>query len=300
MRKSKVLHSAFRLLPSSMRYVEFTAADGHVLHGSLYGEAAEHAIVLAPAMSVPRRYYDGFAQFAAGAGFAVLVFDYRGFGASRPESVRRSPARMSEWGRFDIPAAIDFMAARSPKSLSLVGQSVAGQVAGLAPNLTRLDRIVFIASQSGYWRHWPGLRSYGLLLLWLLMPLCARLLGFYPARLTRLGSEDLPRNVAIEWARFGRNPRYIWGVLPMPHAAEYTGPLLAWSFEGDHYAPPRGVEAMLREYPNANSSRRHVEDRRVGHFGFFRRGNEALWRETIEWLESEPTARIPRRLRGSE
>jgi predicted alpha/beta hydrolase len=276
-----------------VKFVEFTAADGQVLHGSLYGEDNDDALIVATAMSVPRRYYEGFAQYAASAGFAVLVFDYRGFGKSRSGSLRRSPARMTEWGRLDLPAAIDFMAARNPRSLSLAGQSVAGQVAGLAHNLSRLDRIVFIASQSGYWRYWPGVRKYGLLLLWIVMPLVARLLGFFPARLTGLGSEDLPRNVAIEWARFGRNPHYIWGFpeLDMSAGRAYSGPLLAFSFAGDNYAPPDGVEAMLREYPHAKKERRHVEDRRVGHFGFFRRGNEALWQEAVEWLRgANPTS----------
>jgi predicted alpha/beta hydrolase len=263
-----------------VQLVEFAAADGFVLHGSLYGAEHRDAMIVAPAMSVPRRYYDAFAQFAAENGFAVLVFDYRGFGASKNKD-----ARLSEWGRLDLPATIDFMLARTPRSLALVGQSVGGQVAGLAHNLTRVDQLVFIASQSGYWRHWSGVRKWGLLLLWFLMPVVARILGFFPARLTGIGSEDLPRGVAIDWARFGRNPRYIWGFEPeldLSQAREYRGPLLAWSFEGDHFAPVRAVEALLTEYSGAKKEHRHVADRRVGHFGFFRRGNENLWRETID------------------
>src|SRR5688572_30187748 len=107
-------------------------------------------------MSVPRRYYDAFAQYAASEGFCVLVFDYRGFGESR-----KPDARMTDWGVLDLPAAINFMKSRNPQSIALVAQSVGGQIAGLAYNLAPLDRIVFLASQSGYWRHWSPLwRKY--------------------------------------------------------------------------------------------------------------------------------------------
>jgi predicted alpha/beta hydrolase len=270
-----------------VQFVQFAAADGHILHATLYGEENGDAMVIAPAMSVPRRYYEPFAEFAAAAGFAVLVFDYRGFGRSRPEPLRKSPAKMSDWGALDLPAAIEFMCAPGPRSLVLVGQSAGGQIAGLAYNLSRIERIVFVAAQSGYWRHWPDWRKYGLFALWLAMPVVSSLLGFFPARLVGLGSEDLPRGVARDWARFARNPRYVWGFgdeLDLSQTAAYRGPLLAWSFERDHYAPRRTVEKMLEEYAGAKKEHRHVADARVGHFGFFRRGNENLWQATIDWL----------------
>ena len=269
-----------------MRAVQFTAADGFILHGSLYGAEHKHAIVLAPAMSVPRRYYDGFAQFAASEGFCVLVFDYRGFGESR-----KRDARMSDWGVLDLPAAIEFVRLLGAQPVALVAQSVGGQVAGLAHNLTSLDKIVFLASQSGYWRHWsPAWRKYGLFLIWLAMPVVSRVLGFFPARLFRLGSEDLPRQVGVDWSRFGRNPRYVLGFggeLDLSQYTAYRGPLMAWTFEGDNYAPTRAADALLREYSGATITGRHVSDKRVGHFGFFRRGNEELWRELLTWLNPD-------------
>jgi predicted alpha/beta hydrolase len=238
-------------------------------------------------MGVRRRYYEAFAQHLAGRGLSVLTFDYRGMGESRLGSAKDDPARMDEWG-LDIAAAIDFVGAQAARSITIVGHSAGGQVAGLAPNLPRADRLVFVASQSGYWRHWPGIRAWGLLALWMVMPVVARARGSFPSRLARLGSEDLPRGVAEQWAGWGRHPRYLFGSedLDLSRYRQFQGPLLAYSLEGDHYAPRRAVEALLREYPAAKVEHRHLIDPTIGHFGFFRRSlGEAQWDDVAAWIQ---------------
>jgi predicted alpha/beta hydrolase len=234
-----------------VRFVQFDTSDGVTLNGTLYESEGDEAIVVAGAMAAPRRYYDRFAEYAAARGFTTLVFDYRGMEGSP----RRSRARLQEWGEFDIAAAIGFM---SSKRISLVCHSVGGQVAGLADNISSARKIVLVASQSGYWRHWSGIRRPGLHLLWHLMPAISRILGYFPAPLLGLGPMNLPRGVAMQWSQWGRHPRYLFGA---------------------------AVDALVREYSNARVERRHFENASVGHFGAFRRGSgEALWEEIINWL----------------
>jgi predicted alpha/beta hydrolase len=263
-----------------MRFVQFTAADGVLLDGTLYEAPGDQAIVVAGAMGAPRRYYERFAEYAAARGFTTLVFDYRGL-----DSPRKSQARLHEWGEFDIAAALQFMSGRS---IALVTHSVGGQVAGLAPNLTTATRIVMVASQSGYWRNWSGIRRHGLHLLWLVMPVLARLLGFFPGRILGLGTGELPRGVAIQWSSWGKHPRYLFGFgseLDLEEYRHYSGPMLAISLEGDHYAPRAAVDALVREYPNAKVTRRHIEDPSVGHFGVFRPGaGMGVWEGIIDWI----------------
>jgi predicted alpha/beta hydrolase len=263
-----------------MTQLDLVARDGVVLRGTLYGEGNEHALVIAGAMGVPRRYYDAFAQHAAARRFAVLTFDYRGMG----ESSANDP-RLQEWGTHDIAAAIEFFGSRR---VTLVAHSVGGQVAGLAHNLGRAESLVFVASQSGWWRHWDGVRRLGVGFLWLTMPTLSRILGYFPTRLFLLGPQNLPRGVALQWAEWGRNPRYVWGSgLDLSGYAAYRGPVLAWSFADDGIAPPRAVDAQLREYPNARIDHRRP-GRGFGHFGFFRRGvGERLWDETLEWVSAQ-------------
>lgn len=260
--------------------------DGHDLEATLY-EGGDRAIVIAGAMGVPRRYYDAFAREAAERGHRVLTFDYRGIGGSRPKSLRGYRGTLTEWARHDLTAAIERIRSTRPSSITLVAHSVGGQIAGLASNAKAVSRLVFVASQSGYWRLWPHVRGIGLGVLWLLMPPVAHAIGFFPSKLLGLGSEDLPRFVAAQWALWGKHPDYVFGYNDRAVAASLDVPLLAWSFADDHYAPKRAVEKLLTYYSSAHVEHRHVPPRRIGHFGFFRRQLAGdLWEETFAWLTS--------------
>jgi predicted alpha/beta hydrolase len=267
-----------------MTEVQIPTSDGITLSGTLYEGAGNDAIVIAGAMGAPRRYYNAFAMFAAERGYSVLTFDYRGMGESKHKG-----ARLSDWGKLDIAAAIEFM---KPRRILLVAQSVGGQVAGLAPNLGDVDGMVFVAVQSGYWKHWSGWGRLRLGFLWMIMPATSRLAGFFPAKLFGLGGENLPRDVAIQWAQWGRDPGYVLGFgheFDLRGYAAYDGPLLAWSFDDDAFAPRRAVEALLAGYENARVQHRHVVEPGTGHFGFFRRGvGEKYWPETLRWIAEQP------------
>jgi predicted alpha/beta hydrolase len=265
--------------------MEIRAADGYTLHATLHDANSNRTIVIASAMGVKRRYYDAFAQFLAANGITALTFDYRGIGDSRPRSLRGFQGSLRDWGTLDLTAAIDWISRElRPKQLFHAGHSCGGQIVGLASNASRIDRMLFVCAQSGYWRHWPRLRGLGLGALWYAMPSIARVAGYFPSRVLGLGSEDLPREVATQWATWGRHPDYIFSANDPAPFARLTAPILAWSFEDDHYAPRRAVEALLARYESAAITRKHVMQRKVGHFGFFRKGNEDLWRESLDWL----------------
>jgi len=271
-----------------MREVDLTAADGFTLRANVYDAGSDAVMLIASALGVKRRYYDAFAQRIAASGRTVVTFDYRGIGDSRPQSLRRFDGTMEEWGRLDITAAIDWISAElRPRVLSYVGHSCGGQLLGLAPNAQRIDRIIFTCAQSGYWRNWPGVRAYGIGALWLAMPVIANLAGYFPSKLLGLGSEDLPRRVAAEWARWGRHRDYLFGYNDPAPYTKITAPLLAWSFADDTYAPRTAVDALLRHYSAAAITRRHANAPGTGHFGFFRRNvGERFWEEAVTWLDA--------------
>jgi len=263
------------------RTVHFPADDGYELTGTLYDAGAQRTLLIASAMGVKRRYYDAFARFIAERGLNVLTFDYRGIGDSRPASLRGFEGSLLDWGRLDLAAAIDFISG----PLSYLGHSVGGQIAGLAPNVHRVDRFVFTSSQSGYWRHWPGVSRFGLGALWLAMPAISRVVGYFPSKVLGLGSEELPRNVATEWAKFGRHREYLFGYADAAPYASIAAPMLAFSFHDDRYAPRRAVEALLAKYSSARVTHKHIEQPGLGHFDLFRRGRaDGLWNEIAEWL----------------
>lgn len=274
--------------------VEFPARDGYRLAGTLYRPATANrrAVLVQAAAGVKQEYYGRFAAYLATRGFSALTFDYRGIGGSRPPRLRGFPARMRDWADKDIAGALDYLA-RATHGARLIGlgHSFGGQVFPLVPGCERYVAVVAVASQSGYWRHWPGPGKAGMwFLTHALLPGLSRLLGYMPARVFRQG-EDLPRGVATEWARWCRHPEYVVGALGAKEAyLRFGAPLRAYALADDGYAPPRSVEAFLSLYPNAPRNLERVDPAKlggepIGHFGFFReRFRHTLWKDAAEWM----------------
>jgi predicted alpha/beta hydrolase len=270
------------------------AQDGYELGATLFEPPApaRRAVLVMAATGVPQQYYRKFAAFLAERGSAVLTFDYRGIGRSRPPSLRSMNARMRDWALLDAAAAFSYLA-KDYSKLLLVGHSFGGQAIGLLPAPERIAAALAVGSQSGYWKNWPPLAR---LWMWptvhLMLPAVSHALGYFPS--SRIGfGEDLPAGVAIEWASWCRQPRYILGALRVDaEYARFHAPLRLYSISDDAIAPPSAVKALLEFYPSARSEVRAVAPRdvhakRIGHFGFFREPfRDTLWREAAHWLEA--------------
>ncbi|HSN56811.1 MAG TPA: alpha/beta fold hydrolase [Candidatus Sulfomarinibacteraceae bacterium] len=273
-------------------HVTIPARDGYRLAGTLYRapSGALGTVVINAAVGVPRRFYRHFAAGLAAAGLTALTWDYRGVGGSRPPTLRGFAATAHDWALLDIPGVIDWAVSELRRDrLFLVGHSFGGQTAGLLDDPWAVDAMVTMSAQSGHWRLQGGAQKLVVLLhAWLSLPLLARVVGFMPMRRLGMG-EDLPRGVALEWARWCRDPDYLLGddSLPLDRYATFAAPVLAYSFADDAWGTARSVATMMRAYPKVEL--RHVEPAdfglaRIGHLGFFRPGSEALWRDAIGWL----------------
>jgi predicted alpha/beta hydrolase len=251
-------------------------------------------VLINSAVGVKRAFYKKFAAYLCDHGFNVLSFDYRGIGDSRPKSLFRFKATMSDWGEKDVAGMIDWIATEhSSKKLMVIGHSVGAQLVGLAANNGRIRAMLSIAGQSGYWRLWSFPRKYLMAALWcLLVPSITPALTYFPARRLGLG-EDLPGGVILEWGRWCRNPHYIVDNAGKPkreHFEKFKAPILYYSFADDIYAPPTAVEHLMSFYAGAAKSGRHILPselglRSIGHFGFFREQMKPLlWADAAEWL----------------
>jgi predicted alpha/beta hydrolase len=278
----------------SAEAVEFSARDGYRLAGMLFRPSAPNArsVVINAAAGVKQEYYGKFAGYLAERGFTALTYDYRGIGGSRREPPRALRSGMGDWGRLDAASALDFIEHAAPGArLAAVGHSFGGQAIGIIPGNERITALLTVGSQSGYWRHWSGASRAGM---WLfshvLVPGTVALLGRLPAAAVGQG-EDLPGEVAREWASWCRRPGYIVEALAAhEHYARFSAPLRACWIEDDAYAPLAAVEAFLAQYPGAQREMKRISPQevgaeRIGHFGFFReRFRDTLWQETAEWL----------------
>jgi predicted alpha/beta hydrolase len=271
------------------------ALDGLPLTATLFEPAAPtHAVIVSCATATPRGFYRAFAAWLASRGAAVLTYDYRGSGGT-PAGLRRSTARMRDWGSLDFPGAVAFMRARySALECSAVGHSYGGQALLMAPNTGEIARSVCVATQSGYWRLIsPGERPRVWALLNLFAPLAMRVQGYVPGSKLGLG-EDLANGVMDEWRRWCNLPDYFFDDPTMEpvlaNRVHYTAPTLMLGMSDDTWATPAAIESLARHYTSAPVERRTLDPRafgleEVGHMGFFRsRNGAALWPVVADYL----------------
>ncbi|MFO0593900.1 MAG: alpha/beta fold hydrolase [Myxococcaceae bacterium] len=284
-------------MPEDLR---ITATDGYALGARLYGpESRGPLIVINGATGVPQRYYARFAEWAVHRGATVITWDYRGIGASRPHRLRGFDGTMRDWGQRDFEGVLQLAATRFPgRELVLVGHSIGGQILGQAASNARIARALTVGSQLGSWRLWPGYKKWAMAALWhVVMPGVTHALGRFPGQLG-IG-QDLPRNVALEWARWGRSDSFFLGQGVSRDGFErLRAPVLSFSLTDDDYAPRAAVDALHALFTHASVERRHVSPselgtRAIGHFGFFRdQFAPTLWEAARPFLFS-PTAPSP-------
>ncbi|MGS0891272.1 alpha/beta hydrolase family protein [Burkholderia stagnalis] len=277
--------------------IEFSAIDGYPLRGTLWTPDAEpRALVLIhPATAVPERLYAGFARFLTGRGFAALTYNYRGIDASRPARLGALKASMRDWMELDVGAATAWARqAYDGLPLLAVGHSVGGHAIGLSAGSAHLRAAVLVAAHAGSTRliTRAAERLKVRLILRVLGPLLAALLGYVPGRRLGLG-EDLPAGVFREWSRWTTLPHYFFDDPTLGAAERYAKqrlPILALGFDDDPWANRPAIDLLVSYLTGAAVERRQVDPRAagsgpVGHMGFFRsRPGAVLWPDVADWL----------------
>lgn len=274
----------------SISQVSFAASDGYLLQGTCYSAGPDKPVlILNSATAVPQGFYRRFATHMQSRGLTVLTYDYRGIGASAPKNLHGFEAHVSDWGLKDIQGAVDHVVATlKPPKIYLMGHSAGGQQAGLITNPERIDAMMTVSAQSGYWRLQGGSEKIKVLfMVTVLIPILTRLFGYFPW--SRLGGEDLPYHVALEWAAWCRSPGYLRDDtrLPLARYDQFTAPTRAYSIDDDDWGTKAAVHSMMSAYPNVTFDHLIPHDhgiKKMGHMGFFRKGSEQLWDQAAEWF----------------
>lgn len=272
--------------------IELRCEDGVTLPATLWRtENAAAAIVIAPALGVPRKFYNKFGDALAQAGYAVLSFDYRGIDGAGPQ-VASKDLELAHWGQRDLHTALQRVRSEFPGAKrAVVGHSIGGQLPGLTAESLSVDAFVMVAASLPHGSRY-GLRDrFQIELLWrVLVPLFGRGERF-PARRIGFASIDLPGRIVRRWASWGSSKDYLFDRrfgLDTSRYAQIKAPLLAYSFADDGYASKQAVEALNARYSAARLTHRHIErvpGKTYGHFGYFRDSQrDTLWRDTFDWL----------------
>jgi predicted alpha/beta hydrolase len=276
------------------RSLQVSTARSSTIHALVYEpEGPIHGnLLIHSATACPQRFYAGFARHLVKAGLRVFTYDYSGIGKSRGRTLRGSKVTMSEWALVDARAMHDYLEAHHPGvPLAIVGHSFGGQLVGLLDE-TRIARAaVFVGAQLGYCGHWPEPYAFAFRTMWkYVIPSLCGIFGYLPKQ-SGIG-EDLPRGVALQWARWCSHPDYLMSEFPEARArfARFDRPILAYSFTDDTYAPARAVDALFSVLSSSPATHRVLDPAQlgvaaVGHFGFFRpRVGAQLWDEAADYI----------------
>ena len=265
-----------------------TADDGRALPATWYeptGVAPVGVVVVAPAMATPASYYAAFATWLATQGYRTLAFDVRGM-----DSVAAMKAEDADLLRWfgDMASALDVaLGSAGDLPVTYVGHSLGGQAIPFVDH-SRVDRIITVASGTGYYRHnLPAFRWGVPLAKYVIAPVASRAAGYFPGRrLHILG--DVPSGVMRQWGRWCMHPDAMGADVPnvAERFASVTSPITSITFTDDQLLSQANFADLHDRFVNADQVRQRyspaqLEVDRMGHHGFFRARHQDLWDELV-------------------
>ena len=280
------------------------ALDGYELGAVLYaarGAAApQRAAVLHGGAGIAAQRYRHFARYFARAGIPVLTYDYRGIGLSRPAVLSGFRADIEDWAEFDCSAAIGCLRERFARAeLIGIAHSVGSLLFGGAHNAAEQARLVLVGAHTGYYGDYHPFYRVPMAALWHgVMPVLARVVGYFPANRLGLG-DDIPAGIALQWAARRSSDLRPAGASPaeerarrlLERCAALDRPALMLRFSDDAFATDAGMRRLLSYYPRLAPeyllfTPADAGARKIGHFGFFgQRAGPNLWPRLLERLQ---------------
>ena len=251
-------------------------------------------VIINAATSVRCQYYSRFAEYLFSHGLDVMLFDYRGIGASRSGSLRGFAATWSDWGMLDAQALLKRAQREYPgQPIDVVGHSFGGCAAGLAASGQAIRHLVTVGAQFAHWRDYAPAQRWQMLAKWHgVMPLLTRICGYFPGK--RLGwLEDTPADMVRDWGALSTRYEQLpsaRNIAALPFSS-VTAKTLAISFSDDPFGTVPAIERLLGYF--SASSRTHlriqpqdIDETAIGHFAFFHsRFQDSLWPIALQWLK---------------
>lgn len=278
---------------NTFEVLTITCKDGYSLSARFYTASATQKkncpVLICPATGITQNFYQAFAEWLTTQGYDVLSFDFRGIGRSLHGPVSQSEASIVDWGQLDIPAAIETLLYKTQADqVILVGHSAGGQLLGIVPNHEKVAKVVAVSGSTGHVKGLKGrTRLLAPVMFNVIFPLARITKGYGPTQAIGMG-ENLPKDVAREWAQFCSKPGYIINAIGKKVASTHdyhtqiTCPITSIWATDDEIATQANVKDLLRLYPKAHTEMIELQPQEYGHKGIghmlmFRKSHQNLW-----------------------
>eukprot|EP00053_Salpingoeca_punica_P013895 m.126094 g.126094 ORF g.126094 m.126094 type:complete len:213 (-) comp16330_c0_seq2:130-768(-) len=201
-------------------------------------------------------------------------------------------ADLTDWVSQDYEAVVT-RAASEGKPLFIVGHSLGGQVVPLLPSKDLIKGLVNVGVGSGSVRHnVPLIRAASPILWHVLIPVLTPIFGYFPG--SRFGVVgDMPTGAIKQWRKWCLTPEYLLTGEPRARAAYASAryPVMSLFFTDDELLTEEGSRVIHSAYTGTTVDFRAIRakdlgQRRIGHFGFFRKSGHKLWPAVADWLDA--------------
>lgn len=277
-----------------MEHLEIPARDGYLLSAKLFRPSgtSKGVVQIHSGTGIPQQLYANFAAYLAKQGYTSLTFDYRGIAESAPKVLKGFNAKISDWGKLDMPGVFDWVIDHFPNQKKIIAaHSMGGQMVGLMDNYKKIDQLFLIASSTGYWRDMSSPYKWLPAFFWyFLIPLHVRFFGFVNAMKIKQG-ENLPKGVAMQWRKWCTHPDYFepdFGKNLSPlFYDQITFPIKSIQIQDDPLANEVTANKLLKYYKNAKIEVELIKPKelgveKIGHTGFFsRKFKDSLWSKMV-------------------
>lgn len=285
------LNSMHVLNMSVFETLEISCKDGYSLSGRFYSKQnsskKNHPILICPATGITQHFYQAFSEWLSTQGYDVLSFDFRGIGRSLHGQVSKSEASIVHWGQLDIPAAIDTLLCKTQaEQVILLGHSAGGQLLGIVPNYQKVAKVIAVSGSTGHVKGLKGkTRLLAPVMFNVIFPLARITKGYGPTQAIGMG-ENLPKDVAKQWAQFCSKPGYVMNAIGKTVFEDYHAKIVCpitvlWSSD-DEIATAANVKDLLRLYPHADTQMielkpKSYDHKAIGHMLMFKKSHQNLW-----------------------
>lgn len=248
-------------------------------------------VVIAPALGVKQQFYQPLAKWLSEQGLRVITFDYYGIGQSRDKPIQQIDTDIFAWAESDINEVLGYAKQRTAGlPLIYLAHSLGGQLVALAQNADAIDKMVTVASGTGYWRNASQqVRRTSWLLWYFAVPIATPIAGYFPGKKLRMVG-DMPANAMRQWSTWCRSKDYLFDHLNAARTQRYqnfTAPIQAFHLSDDELLKRDNIENLLAHYPNAPSTITDLHPRMtavkgIGHFNAFRSEfKSSLWQNFL-------------------